>query len=113
MKFLPILLAVDVTKPIENFGEVLSYGGKMLAIGLGIVFLALILMWVALEIMGRVFAKMDAKMEKAPAPAAPKAVAAPAPVATDAELVAVITAAIAASSDAPTTAFRVVSFKRK
>jgi Na+-transporting methylmalonyl-CoA/oxaloacetate decarboxylase gamma subunit len=117
---------VDYTKPLESVGEKLALGGRMLLMGIGIVFAVLLLIWGALELFHYLCATLpeQLKAKKAAAKAAeseaPKSEAAApvapvAPVAApigDTELVAVITAAIAASENAPVGSFRVVSFRR-
>ena len=98
-----------------GFGERVGYSGMMLLIGMGTVFLALAILWGALEIFHRI---VEARSKAtAPAPAAPAKVQQTAPVAQDdGALIAVITAAVAATmaqengGEAP--AFRVVSFRR-
>lgn len=127
MKMISIALSALTT------AEKFSLSGEMLLRGMGTVFMVLIILWVVLMIFGKVFATDEKKPEKkaAPAPApkkeAPKAAAsakpAPAPVPApaapaqdDKELIAVITAAIAAyqsASGQPNLPFRVVSFTRK
>jgi sodium pump decarboxylase gamma subunit len=102
-----------------------SYAGQMTLLGIGMVFAVLAILWAVLGIFKLVFAgsqPKQAKPEKKPevkaekAPTAP--VTAPAPVAqsSDAELVAIITAAVAAYMAEEGTeyagGFRVVSFKR-
>lgn len=86
----------------------------MLLIGMLIVFAVLALLWLMLELLGYAMRRIPDK-PAAPAPA-------PAPAATvqvsdrttdDSELIAVLSAAVAASESAPATRFRVVSFKRK
>lgn len=117
--------SVDYTKPLESVAEKLSLGGQMLLMGLGVVFSVLLLLWFSLEIFHYLFATLPERMkakesgESKPKPEKPKAVmSAPAPAApvaapvADTELIAVITAAIAASENAPTGSFRVVSFRR-
>ena len=121
MSFYALLSAnVDYTKPLGSVAEKLALGGKMLLMGMGVVFAVLLLIWGSLELFHYLFAtlpeqmkaKASAKEDEAkaaePAPAAPIAVAPTA----DTELVAVITAAIAASENAPVGSFRVVSFRR-
>ena len=103
---------VDISKPIEGFGDKLLYGGQTLLIGMATVFSVLILLWLALTVFKLVFTKRNTseKTETTPAPIA-------APVVTandDEEIVAVIAAAIAmAESESSGVKFRVVSFKRK
>ena len=124
MSFYALLSAnVDYTKPLGSVAEKLALGGKMLLMGMGVVFSVLLLIWGSLELFHYLFAtlpeqmkaKASAKQDEAkaaePAPAAPSAPIAVAPTA-DTELVAVITAAIAASENAPVGSFRVVSFRR-
>ncbi len=131
------LLEIDYTRPIESVGEKLLFGGQMLLIGIGVVFSVLVLLWLSLELFRIVCDKMKgedgsfslanltkarepkpeipepkpakpAKAEKKAAPPAP----APTPASSDTEIIAVITAAIAASENAPLGSFRVVSFRR-
>ena len=112
----------------------LILAGQMLLMGLGMVFLVLAVLWLVLLIFKKVFykdpaataakaAKQAAKAEKETAKAAPAPVAAPAvapaPVQDDGQLIAVITAAVAATIEADpalssqfASGFRVVSFKK-
>jgi sodium pump decarboxylase gamma subunit len=102
--------------------ERLALAGQMTLLGMGMVFAVLAILWGVLTIFKLIFAK-PAKKVKA-APAAPKAepmvVPEPvvAPAATnDAELIAVLTAAIAAyeasqGNEVAPGGFRVVSFRR-
>ena len=124
------LLAVDYTKPLESIGDKLALSGQMLAMGLGVVFAVLLLLWGFLELFHFLVATLPStdgfkrfvaslkgqkapEAEEKPEPAKPVAPAPTAPAATsDTELVAVITAAIAASENAPVGSFRVVSFRR-
>ena len=113
----PTLLSdvMDYSKPLE-FSEAIGYGLQTTLLGMGVVFSVLIILLLVLTAFKFIFYKQP-KTEKKPAPAKVEAPApAPAPAAPaaadDAELVAVITAAIAAMMDAPQTSFRVVSFKR-
>ena len=105
------MLEVDINAALP-FGEAALYGLKMLLVGMLIVFSVLALLWLSLEISGNIFRKLSGTVkpvvEKKPEPVAV------APVATDdTELIAVLTAAIAAMESAPATRFRVVSFRRK
>ena len=102
-----------------GFGERVGYSGMMLLIGMGTIFAVLAILWGALEIFHRIVeARSKATASAAPAaPAAPAKVQQTAPVAQDdGALIAVITAAVAATmadengGEAP--AFRVVSFRR-
>jgi len=84
-----------------TMGEKMAGAGITTLLGLGTTFVILCLIWLILSIMGRIMTGSNkAKAAKAAAPAAaPAVVAASAPaenLASDAQLVAVITAAIAA-----------------
>ena len=132
MKMISIALSALTT------AEKFSLSGEMLLRGMGTVFMVLIILFIVLKIFGSVFAGEETKAAKqaeaakapkkeapkkaepkpAPAPAAaPVQAPAPAPAAQDdRELIAVITAAIAAyqsASGQPNLPFRVVSFTRK
>lgn len=131
MKMISIALSALTT------AEKFSLSGEMLLRGLGTVFMVLLILFVVLKVFGSVFAGEETKAAKqaeaakvpkkevpkkaepkpAPAPAAPVQAPAPAPAAQDdRELIAVITAAIAAyqsASGQPNLPFRVVSFTRK
>jgi len=129
-----ISIALSALTTAEKF----SLSGEMLLRGMGTVFMVLIILFIVLKIFGSVFAGEETKAAKqaeaakapkkeapkkaepkpAPAPAAaPVQTPAPAPAAQDdRELIAVITAAIAAyqsASGQPNLPFRVVSFTRK
>jgi len=106
--------------------ERLALAGQMTLIGMGMIFAVLAILWGVLAIFKLIFAKPEpkkAKAEKKPAPA-PAPVAEPTPVVapavaaqSDDELVAVITAAVAAyiATEEPNAyqgGFRVVSFRR-
>ena len=125
---------ISIALTALNTAEKLSLSGEMLLRGLGTVFMVLIILWAVLQVFGKVFGaaeknpvkpaapapapkKQTPKAAPAPAPA-PAAVPAPTPVPAqdDKELIAVITAAIAAyqsASGQPNLPFRVVSFTRK
>ena len=109
-----MVLAIDVTKPLESAADKFSYGGQMLLIGMSVVFSVLLLLWGALELFHLVVSTIEKKRTKAPAPK-PAAVPAVEDAASDdeSELVAVMAAAIAAASEEnPEGSFRVVSFRR-
>ena len=101
--------------------ERLALAGQMTLIGLGMVFAVLAILWAVLSIFKMIFAKPEPKRQTPPASVAPqpKAVES-APIvsaAGDDELIAVITAAVAAyiASEEPEAyqgGFRVVSFRR-
>lgn len=124
------LLDVDIGATMGNdapLGERLGLALEVTILGMATVFAVLIIIWAVLALL-RVFmydipnkkksdgtsTQTDSK-NSAPAPvpaAAPAPVAAAAPAADDKQLVAVITAAIAASEGKPTSSLRVVSFRR-
>lgn len=124
------LLEIDYSRPIGSISEKLLFGGQMLLIGIAVVFAVLILLWLSLELFRIICERMKGEdgsfslanimKEKAPKPPKPekpvkaqKAIAPIAPAApADTEIIAVITAAIAASENAPLGSFRVVSFRR-
>ena len=114
------LLEVDVNQPISNFADKLAYGGKMLLVGMGIVFSVLILLCLVLYLFNAVSSRLLGG-EKQSKPAtqkkeSPVAIPQVVPKATNEqeEIIAVIAAAIAAASaENPSAKFRVVSFKRK
>lgn len=109
-----MVLAIDVTKPLESAADKFSYGGQMLLIGMSVVFAVLLLLWGALELFHLVVSTIEKKRTKASAPK-PAAVPAVETTASDdeSELVAVMAAAIAAASEEnPEGSFHVVSFRR-
>ena len=98
----------------ESYGENLSEGVLVFFIGIATVFSVLAIILAVLSLFGVVFGKTaSSKKEKAaPAPAAVATTSATVP--SDAEIIAVIAAAIAAAeSECAGSKFRVVSFKRK
>ena len=108
-----MLLAIDVTKPLESAADKFSYGGQMLLIGMSVVFAVLLLLWGALELFHLVVATIEGKRTKVEEPAAAPASEIIAPDDDESELVAVMAAAIAAASEEnPEGSFRVVSFRR-
>ena len=102
--------------------ERLALAGQMTLLGMGMIFAVLSALWGVLVIFKMIFAKPAKKVK--PAPAAPKTepVVVPEPVvapaaSNDAELIAVLTAAIAAyeasqGNEVAPGGFRVVSFRR-
>ena len=112
--------AVKYDEKME-IADAIPFGLQTVLLGMGVVFSVLIILWAVLSVFKFIFYKKpsanekSANEKKAPSPA-PAPEPAPAPVMSepsdDAELVAVITAAIAAMMDAPQTSFRVVSFRR-
>lgn len=106
-----------------TFGQKMAEGAITLVLGLGTVFAVLIFLWVIIALVGKAIGATNkpAKKEVAPAvpaPAPAPALApapAPAPVQTDlseAELVAVMTAAIAAFGGESQTRIRIRSVRR-
>ena len=98
-----------------NFGEALGFGGQMILLGVGAVFAVLGIIWAILTIFKMVFTNVD-KKEKPVKAKEENVVSAPAlSYTTDAEIVAVIAAAIAMAEaeSGNNLKFRVVSFKRK
>ena len=107
--------------------ERLQMAGLMIIQGMGMVFLVLAVLWLVLLIFKKIFYKEEGKPAKTPkveapvAPVAPATPAAPvAPATDDGQLIAAITAAVAAyiESDPGLSAqfasgFRVVSFQKK
>ncbi len=117
------LLASNIAEDRLTVSEAFAQGGKWFLLGMVSVFAVLGLIWVTIELFHRFCSIITPKQKsEAPAPApvaiapAPAAVEAPVAVsnATDAEIVAVIIAAIeAAKADTPNGKFRVVSFRKK
>lgn len=116
-----------LTATVVDYGgafspERLALAGQMTLIGMGMIFAVLALLWGVLAIFKIVFAKPEPKKAKpvAEVKTAPVAVVEPEPVAAeqnDDELIAVITAAVAAyiADEEPGAyqgGFRVVSFRR-
>ena len=97
---------------VLSFGEGAVFGLEMLFVGMLIVFSVLALLWLALEVSGKLIQKFSGAEKPAEKKIEPVAVAAESKT-DDTELIAVLTAAIAAMESAPAARFRVVSFKRK
>ena len=106
------MLDIDINEALP-LADAALYGLKMLLVGMLIVFAVLALLWISLEISGKIFRMLSGAprkpVEKKPEPV----VAQPVATTDDTELIAVLTAAIAAMESAPAARFRVVSFKRK
>ena len=117
MNFLLDINSVDISKPIEKFGDKLLYGSQMLLIGMATVFAVLIILLLALTLFKFFLHDLPSKQKK-PAKEE-KTEAAPVYQASAAdeseELIAVIAAAIAMAENefGGNKQFRVVSFKRK
>ena len=121
------LTAVRNYDDIINSGpfssERLALSGEMILIGMGMIFAVLTILWGVLAMFKFIFAKPAPKKAEAPAPVESAPVIEPEPEAdlyasNDDELVAVITAAVAAymaeenGGEGPVGGFRVVSFRR-
>ena len=108
------MLEVNVNEKLQ-FGEALSYGGQMFLIGMVTVFAVLGVIFLCLLLFKYAFANIEAKTAKVEKKVEAPVTVVPAPVSNDAEIVAVIAAAIAmAESESGNDAkFRVVSFRRK
>jgi sodium pump decarboxylase gamma subunit len=120
-----LMLTADATNLMNStltFSERLGLGLKVLLFGMAVVFSVLLLIWGVLSLFRIIFFR-DPKKETAEI--SPEKEAATAPIAEevipeaqpdDNELIAAITAAIAAvlesETDKPQTSFRVVSFRR-
>ena len=101
--------------------ERLALSGQMTLLGMGMVFAVLAILWAVLTVFKFIFAKPEPKKKAAPAPVA-EPVVIPEPVvvpeeADDTELIAILTAAIAAyeasnGNEVAPGGFRVVSFRR-
>lgn len=118
MEFFEKLL--DFGEEVSNtapMSERIVMGLQTTLLGMGVIFAVLIILWAVLSVFKLVFTK--ANTEEKPEVTAPAPVTVPEPeivpapsMSNDAELVAVITAAIASMMDAPQTSFKVVSFRR-
>ncbi|MBE7035657.1 MAG: hypothetical protein E7402_06065 [Ruminococcaceae bacterium] len=95
--------------------DILTHGAVIAVIGLLTVFVVLAILWSVLELMRVVFAgkgKKPAAKTEAPAPAPVPAVSAAPVQESDDELIAVLTAAVAACLDAPKNGLRIRSYRR-
>ena len=115
MRMLASMTDVDIQNPINGVGNILSYGGQMMLIGMLTVFASLTIIWIALTVFKYVFERINNKDIGTKQPDNADITQSVQPqTAQDAELVAVIAAAIAAAeSESNGTKFRVVSFRRK
>ena len=106
---------VDISTPIEGFGDKLLYGGQMLLIGMLTVFGVLATLWITLILFKLCFHDLPHKKTAAKEIKADPTPVYQAPVASDDEIIAVIAAAIATAESecGSNKQFRVVSFKRK
>lgn len=106
----------DITKPLDNLGDIFLYGGKMLLIGIGTVFAVLVLLWFTLVLFKFLFHDlMRSKKTKTVKSEQPTQVYSAPAVSEKDEIIAVIAAAIAMAENecGGNKKFRVVSFKRK
>lgn len=109
---------INPNEPIENIGDIFSYGGGVVLLGVATVFSVLIIVWIALMVFKFIFhdLKLGTKIKaEKPDPKPVPVPSAPVYQPSNDEIIAVIAAAIAAAeSEAPAGAkFRVVSFTRK
>ena len=99
-----------------TIAQALAEGGQTAVIGLATVFSVLIILMIVITIMKMVFYKDPSKSAPTPAPVVPEPVKPVTPVKTDEmddeELIAVITAAIAASLNTSTYNLRIKSLRR-
>ncbi|MBR7164580.1 MAG: OadG family protein [Clostridia bacterium] len=91
--------------------ENITQGAVVAVIGICTVFAVLAILWGVLELMRVIFTAKD-KKAKAPAPAVATPASATAPVEDDSELIAVLTAAIAASLNQSTYNLKIKSYRR-
>ena len=111
--------------PHGTISEKLAVGGEVSLRGMGTVFAVLILIWFLVELLHLLLGEKTKKAEpqkevivesiakvENDTPAIEPEVVTVAPAAPDYELIAVITAAVAAASGSSPNSFRVVSFKR-
>ena len=99
-----------------SFLDRLAHGGKVTLFGMATVFSILLILYVVLTIMKVVFTKKEAQVstKETKPPVAITPIKEKVELKQDeSELVAVITAAIAASTGKPASSFRVVSFRQK
>ena len=102
---------------ISQLGTAALYGGAMLLIGMLTIFAVLCILWVSLVLFKLFFHDLPARRAREKSEASSDSVATPVveyTPAADAEIVAVIAAAIAAAeAEGSGLKFRVVSFRRK
>lgn len=93
--------------------EIITNGSVVTLIGMGTVFAVLAVLWGILELMQRIFAKTEKapkKVEEKKPETAP--IAAEPPVVDDEELIAVLTAAVAASLNTSTYNLQIKSYRQ-
>ena len=109
-------ILLNKSERIDNIGDVFSFGGSMVLIGMATIFAVLCALWGCLVLFKIFFHDLPEKKAKAAVETVSEEVAAPVATETfdESEIIAVIAAAIAmAESESTDTKFRVVSFKRK
>ncbi len=105
--------ALELKGRIPNVIDALSVGGQVTVIGLVIVFAVLIVLMYVLVAMKHIFApKTNKTMETAPVVETVRETVVPAPTEDEEELIAVITAAIAASLNTSTYNLKIKSLRR-
>ena len=98
----------------KGFLETLGFGGQMLLLGMGTVFVVLCLLWFSLYIFKILFQKSEKSAEEKTDDIAPITEIQDVAVENDDEIIAVLAAAVAmAESENNGAKFRVVSFRRK
>ena len=105
--------------PHSTVSEKLAVGGEVTLRGMVTVFAVLILIWFLVEFLHLLLGEKTSSPKKSkkvvdntPAPVVTETVTEETPSVPDYELIAVITAAVAAASGSSPNSFRVVSFKR-
>ena len=108
-----------VNSVLMTFGERAAYAGRMVLIGMGAIFLSLVVLWGVLEIFRRLVNGPGEEETPTPAPApvpVPASPARPQAAPSDDALIAAITAAVAATlaeeNGGVVPGFRVVSFRK-
>ena len=105
--------ALELNGRIPNAIDALSVGGQVTVIGLVIVFAVLVILMYVLVAMKHIFAPKTSKtIETTPVVETVKETVAPAPTEDEEELIAVITAAIAASLNTSTYNLKIKSYRR-
>ena len=97
---------------LENWLDSLSIGGQTTVIGLAIVFTVLVVLMFVLKIMEKIFAPKTEKKAEVVTPVSVVKQAEPVAAEDDEEIIAVLTAAIAASLNTSTYNLRIKSFRR-
>ena len=97
---------------LENWMDSLSIGGQTTIIGLAIVFAVLVILMFVLKIMEKIFAPKTVKKAEVVAPVSVVKQAEVVETEDDEEIIAVLTAAIAASLNTSTYNLKIKSFRR-